>query len=81
MFLEFFDWFCSCISSIFDLMKKFTLFDGFSYFDLVVSLLAISIIFKLFNFITDIQYLDGSSEQNSTMNYTSQYDEKKRGRY
>lgn len=81
MFLEFFDWFCSCVSSVFDLMKKFTLFDGFTYFDLIVSLLAIPIIFKLFHFIMSIEDEESSFVTTPSDNYISQYDEKKRGRY
>mgnify|MGYP003293065423 CR=1 FL=1 len=72
MFLEFFDWFLKCFTAIFDTMKKFTLFNGFSYFNLVVALFAIPIIFKLIKFIMMIE--DEEVYYQYTNKYTSAYD-------
>lgn len=82
MFIEFFDWFCNCLSSVIDIMKTFVLFEGFTFWNLVVALMAIPIIFKFIHFIMAIEDEEVHFEQPITSNYIRQYDRhksKKRG--
>ena len=74
MFLEFFDWFCKCLGSVFEVMKKFVLFEGFSYWNLCLALMAIPIIMKLIHFIMAIEDEEVYYDQPSSSNYISQYD-------
>lgn len=78
MFLEFFNWFCNCLSSIFNTMKEFELFTGFTYYNLFIALLAIPIFIKIFNFIMGIEDEEYYSNNYTTV-YKSQYDSKRRG--
>ena len=72
MFLEFFDWFCNSLASVFDVMKKFVLFDGFNYYNFVIALFAIPIIIKLIKFIMAIE--DEEVYYKYTSNYEKAYD-------
>lgn len=69
MFVEFFDWFCNSLSSVFELMKKFVLFEGFTYYNFCVALLAVPIIIKLLYFIMGIE-----DEEAYFTEYTSEYE-------
>ena len=55
MFLEFFDWLCNSLSNIFDVMKRFVLFEGFNYYNFCIALFAIPILIKLIHFIMQIE--------------------------
>lgn len=72
MFIEVFEWICSCISSIFEVMKKFVLFDDFTFFHLLFSIMAVSIIFKIIHFIMGIE--DEEANIQPRGNYITQYD-------
>lgn len=75
MFLDFFDFFCNCIVQVFETMKKFVLFDNFSYFNLLIALLAIPIILRLIKFIMGIE--DEEMYYQTTETYTPSYDHPK----
>lgn len=51
MFLEVFEFICSCIGQIFNLLKKFTLFPGFTLYNFVVATLFVSCLLLLLDFI------------------------------
>ena len=51
MFLEVFEFFCSCIGQIFNLLKKFTLFPGFTLYNFVVATLFVSCFLLILDFI------------------------------
>lgn len=75
MFVEFFDFFCQALNSVFEVMKKFILFENFSYFNFCIGLFAIPIFIKIFNFIMQIEDDESYYNQSTyTSNYTPQYD-------
>ena len=73
MFIEFFDWFCSCLETIFNTMKKFVLFDDFTFYHLCMGLLAIPILIKIIQFIMGIEDEEGNI-QPGTAKIKPQYD-------
>ena len=78
MFLEFFDWFCKALTTVYETMDKFILFNNFSYFDFSIALLAMTIIIKLLSFIMAIEdeepYYRDIPSQPQNGNYMPQYD-------
>ena len=72
MFIEFFDWLCNSLSSIFDVMKKFTLFEGFTYYHFCVGLLAVAILFKILKLMMQIE--DEEANIQPSGDYITQYD-------
>lgn len=72
MFIEFFDWLCSSLSTVFEVMKKFTLFEGFTYYHFCIGLLAVSILFKILKLIMLIE--DEESNIQPRGNYITTYD-------
>ena len=77
MFLEFFDFFCNCISGLFDTMKKFVLFRNFTYYNFLIFLLALPIIFKLVHFIFGKEDEEANFKEVGEGNYYKRYDEYK----
>ena len=75
MFIEFFDWFCSSLKSVFITMDKFILFDNFSYFDFAVGLLATGIIFRILKLIMLIEDEEAYYGQPDSSGYIKRYDE------
>lgn len=73
MFVEFFEWFCSCLKTIFDVMNKFVLFEGFSFYNLAIALLAFPIILKIIHFIMGIED-EEANVQPSPVKIKPQYD-------
>lgn len=51
MFLEVFEFFCSCTGQIFNLLKKFTLFPGFTLYNFVIATLFASCFLLILDFI------------------------------
>lgn len=74
MFIEFFDWFCNCLTSVFDTMKKFVLFDNFTYYHFCIALLGVAIIFRILKLIMLIEDEEPTFEYVSSSRYISQYD-------
>ena len=72
MFAEFFNFICDCLGNVFEVMKKFILFDGFNYYNFCISIFAIPIFIKLIHFIMMIE--DEEIHYNYTYNYSTQYD-------
>ena len=72
MFIEFFDWFCNCLASVFDTMKKFVLFENFTYYHFFIGLLAVAIIFRILKLIMLIE--DEESNIQPRGDYIIQYD-------
>lgn len=81
MFLDFFDWFCSCLTSVFEVMKKFVLFGDFTFYHLAIALLAIPIIFKIIHFIMGIEDEEPQFEYLNSSRTISQYDSNSWNRY
>ena len=55
MFVEFYEFICNSLEKVFDVMKQFVLFEGFSYYNFCIALFAIPIFIKLFHFIMNIE--------------------------
>lgn len=72
MFVEFFDWFCNCLTTVFDVMKRFILFDGFTYYHFCIALLAVAIIFRILKLIMLIE--DEEANIQPRGDYITQYD-------
>lgn len=77
MFLEFFDFFCKCISDTFDVMKKFVLFRDFTFYHFVIFLMVVPIIFKLISFIFSIEDEEINFKEPGEGTYYRRYDEYK----
>lgn len=73
MFVEFFDWLCSSLSTVFDVMKRFILFDGFTYYHFCIALLVVAILFRILKLIMLIEDEEGNI-QPSASNISAQYD-------
>ena len=80
MFVEFFDWFCAALKSVFETMDKFILFDNFSYFDFAVALLATGIIFRILRLIMFIEDEEGNI-QPGVSKMKPQYDSNEWNKY
>lgn len=77
MFIDFFDWLCDSLSSVFEVMKRFTLFEGFTYYHFCIGLLATTILFKILKLIMLIEDEEahyGPSQPESNGNYMPQFD-------
>lgn len=75
MFIEFFDWLCNSLLSVFDVMKRFVLFEGFTYYHFCIGILATVILFKILKLIIAIEDEESSFGQpDSNGNYMPQYD-------
>ena len=73
MFVEVFDFLCKCLGDIFEVMKRFILFDNFTFYHFCIALMAIPIIIKLFHFIMGIE--DEEANFSSEGEYIRRYDE------
>ena len=51
MFLEVFEFICSCIVQILNILKKLTLFPGFTLYNFVIATLFVSCLLLLLDFI------------------------------
>lgn len=51
MFLEVFEFICSCIVQLLNILKKITLFSGFTLYNFVIATLFVSCLFLLLDFI------------------------------
>ena len=51
MFLQFFQFFLDCITSIFKVAKKLELMRGFTYFDLMLALFFVTTIVSIIKFV------------------------------
>lgn len=78
MFAEFFDFLCNSLLTVFDTMKKFELFEGFTYYNFCIGLFCIPIFIKLIHFIMGIEdeepYYRDIPSQPQNGNYIPQFD-------
>lgn len=82
MFVEFFDWLCNSLTSVFDVMKRFVLFEGFTYYHFCIGILVFAILYKILKFILGIEDEEPSFGQpQPNGNYKPQYDSNSWNKY
>ena len=74
MFYDYFSWFCKRVVDIFNQMKCFELFSGFTFYNFVIFLIAIPMFIKILHLVMAIEDTDIYSNDSYTSNYDSQYD-------